>query len=43
MEDENLFSTVYIHFDGKLKTEINVKCPKYDVHKITTIESSNFI
>ena len=32
-EDENLFSIVYIHFDGKLETEINVKCPKYDFHE----------
>lgn len=32
-EDENLFSIIYIHFDGKLETKINVKCPKYDFHE----------
>lgn len=29
-EDENLHSFIYVHFDGRLETEINVSNPKYD-------------
>lgn len=32
-EDENLHSFIYVHFDGRLETEINVSSPKYDFHK----------
>lgn len=32
-EDENLHSFIYVHFDGRLETEINVNSPKYDFHE----------
>ena len=32
-EDENLHSFIYVHFDGRLETEINVSSPKYDFHE----------
>lgn len=32
-EDENLHSFIYVHFDGRLETEINVSSPKYAFHK----------
>jgi hypothetical protein len=32
-EDENLHSFIYVHFDGRLETEINVSRPKYDFHE----------
>lgn len=32
-KDENLHSFIYVHFDGRLETEINVSSPKYDFHK----------
>jgi hypothetical protein len=32
-DDENLHSFVYVHFDGRLETEINVNSPKYDFHE----------
>jgi hypothetical protein len=32
-EAENLHSFIYVHFDGRLETEINVSNPKYDFHE----------
>lgn len=32
-EDENLHSFIYVHFDDRLETEINVSNPKYDFHE----------
>lgn len=32
-EEENLHSFIYVHFDGRLETEINVCNPKYDFHE----------
>jgi hypothetical protein len=32
-DDENLHSFIYVHFDGRLETEINVSIPKYAFHK----------
>ncbi|MEY4522477.1 MAG: hypothetical protein RIT10_1662 [Bacteroidota bacterium] len=32
-EDENLHSFIYVHFDGRLETDINVGNPKYDIHE----------
>jgi hypothetical protein len=32
-EDENLHSFIYVHFDGRLETDINVGNPKYDFHE----------